>query len=90
MTDQPHADEDRWHVVVITDAKTLRRGLAALSRRAPGPDGTPFSGPWGALTLDEAESLAAAWNADPREGGTAHVAELYRYDNDPAWPDEYA
>jgi len=81
------ADAERWFVVVIRDPDGK---LTGLSRRRPGPGGRPFAGPWGALTEDEAARLADAYNADEREGGTADVMELYRYDRDPGWPPELA
>ena len=85
----PENDDDtgRWFVVVIREPDGKLHGL---SRRRPGPDGQPFAGPWGALTEDEAGELAAAYNADEREGGTAEAVELFRYDRDPVWPEEQA
>lgn len=68
---EPDVDDQRYHVV------TIDGGRYALSR--PGPDGT-----WRMLTPAEAESLAQAWNDDPREGSTAVVAEVVIYDRDPA------
>lgn len=85
---RPEAVEDRRFVVTIRepDGKLVN----GLSRRHAGPDGQPFAGPWAALTQDEAERLADAYNADEREGGTAQVIELFRYDRDPEWPEEFA
>jgi hypothetical protein len=81
-------NDDRWYIVVIRNADG---SLSALSRRQPGPDGRPFAGPWGALTSAEAGELAGTWNASlPGDGSRAEVTELFRYDRDPAWPDEYA
>jgi hypothetical protein len=63
----PDVDEDRWFIVVVRD----RDGsLSALSRQMAGPDGRPFTGPWGLLTQDEADQIAQLWNDDPGEGGT--------------------
>lgn len=77
--------EDRWFVVVVHEQDRM----IVLSRRAAGDRGK-FSGPWGALTEDEATELATTWNADEREGGVAEVAEMYRYDRDPGWPESEA
>jgi hypothetical protein len=80
--------EGRWYIVVIREEDGA---LSGLSRRHPDPvTGEPFAGPWGALSEEEAEKLADAWNADPREGGPAEVVQLYRYDKDPGWPEEQA
>lgn len=78
--------EDRWFVVVIREPDGKLHGL---SRRQPSPDGRPFGGPWAALTGEEAARLADAYNADQRDGGTAEVVELFRYDRDPEWPEEF-
>ncbi len=78
-------DEGRWHIVVIDQPI----GFSALSRRDPGERG-PFTGEWRLLSESEAEELAQAFNDDPREGGTAHVVEVYRFDGDPVWTEEYA
>jgi hypothetical protein len=78
------ASDDRWFMVVITDPDG---SLHALSRRLSDDIGTPFEGPWGALTQDEADGLADAFNLDPREGGTAQVVEVHRFDGDPVWRD---
>lgn len=83
-TTQAEREDDRWWVVVIREPDGTLNGL---SRRQRGADGQPFTGPWGALTEDEADSLASAYNADEREGGTAEPLELFRYDNDPLWPE---
>jgi len=74
-----------YFIVVIREPDG---SLNALSRRRPGPDGTPYAGPWGALTEERADQLAAAYNADPREGGTAEVVEVWRFDGDPEWTDD--
>lgn len=87
IEDMPDANMDRWYIVVIREPDGNMNGL---SRRQPGADGKPFAGPWSALTEDEAAGLAGAWNADEREGGTAEVVELFRYDRDPQWPEEFA
>jgi hypothetical protein len=80
------ASIDRYFVVVIREADGK---LTALSRRTPGLDGHPFSGPWGTLTEDEATELAEVYNADERPGGGfAEPVEVYRFDGDPEWPEE--
>lgn len=87
MSTTTSGDRDRYFVVVIreTDGK-----LTALSHRTPGPDGHPFSGPWGMLTEDEANGLTETYNADGRDASTAEAVEVFRYDNDPEWPEIYA
>jgi len=80
-------NDERYFIVVIREKDG---GLNALSRRDPGTDGEPFAGPWRLLTEDEAGQLAEAYNNDPRESGTASSAEVFRFDSDPGWPDEYA
>jgi hypothetical protein len=75
--------DDRYFITVIREDDSR---LHALSRRGPGPDGEPFTGPWRLLTEDEASQLAGAYNADPREGGQAEVIEVFRFSNDPDWP----
>jgi hypothetical protein len=77
---------DRWSIVVIRE---LDGTLNALSRRLPGLDGTPFSGPWAMLTEDEATELAEIYNADERDESKAEPVAVYRYDNDPYWPEQY-
>jgi hypothetical protein len=79
---------DRYFIVVVrgTNLGTMH----ALSRRDGGPDGTPYAGPWRLLTEDEALSLAQARNDDPREDSPAEAVEVYRFDNDPEWTEEYA
>lgn len=77
--------DDRYFIVVVRDEDG---SLDALSRRQPGPDGTPFTGPWGLLAETEAIELAGAWNDDPREDGTAGAVEVYRFDGDPAWTED--
>jgi hypothetical protein len=79
--------EDRWFVVVVREPDGT---LTGLSRRQDGPAGEPFAGPWAALTGEEAAGLADAYNADEREGGTAEAAELFRFAQDPGWPEEFA
>lgn len=71
---------DRYHIVIVRDGDRL----SGLSRRSDGPHG-PFSGEWRFMAEDEAGELAAAFNADEREGGTAEVVEVYRFDADPEW-----
>ena len=82
---RPALPEDRWFVVVIREADGK---LNALSRRTPGLNGHPFSGPWGMLTEDEATELAEVYNADDRDTSTAEAVEVYRFDGDPEWPEE--
>lgn len=78
---------DRWSIVVIHETDGTHN---ALSHRLPGPDGTPFAGPWGMLTEDEATALAEAYNADERDESKAEAVAVYRYDRDPEWPENYA
>lgn len=66
---------DRWFVVVIEEQPDAPTRFSALSR--PLPDGT-----WQLLTEEEAGEIAGAWNADEREGGEAHVVEVFVYDRD--------
>ena len=81
-------DDDRWFIVVIREDDGT---LNAISRRQPDPDGKPFAGPWGAMTEAEASELSRIFNEDDaRKGGTAEITELFRYDRDPVWPDQYA
>jgi hypothetical protein len=77
----------RYYVVVIREPDG---SLTGLSRRRPDAAGTPFAGEWGALAEEDASALADAYNADARKGGPAEPVELFRYDHDPAWPDELA
>jgi hypothetical protein len=56
-------DEDRWYIVVIRE---LDGQLNALSRRSPGPDGEPFTGPWAALTSAESRRALFRYDRDPR------------------------
>ena len=78
------APDTAYFVVVVRDPDG---SVHALSRRQDGPQG-PFTGPWGLLTQQDADGLAKAYNDDPREGGTAEAAEVFRFDNDPVWTEE--
>lgn len=82
--DSPY-ENDRYHIVVVEEEGRF----SCLSRRMDGEHG-PFSGEWRLLGEAEAEELAEVFNADPRPGGTAHVAEVFRFDRDPKWPEEHA
>lgn len=79
-------DTDRVYVVVINGPGKP----SVVSRRMPGDQ--PFTGPWGCLTEEEADQLATAFNDsdshDPREIAT--VAEVYRWEDDPTWPDSHS
>jgi hypothetical protein len=77
--------DDRYFITVIREKDG---SLNAISRRDPGPDSEPFTGPWRLLTEDEADRLAGAYNKDPREGGRAEAIEVFRFDGDPDWPDD--
>lgn len=80
-------DEERWFIVVLVTPDGKADG--ALSR--PLRDAADRPGPWGLLTEEEAQRLAAAWTADGRDPGppglTAQVVEVYRFDADPEDPD---
>ncbi len=88
MPERP--DEERWYIVVTV----LDGVLTGFSRRKDGERG-PFTGEWQLLTHTEATRLHAALEADPADGlqggpGETHIVEVYRYTNDPDWPEEYA
>lgn len=80
------ADEGRHHIVVVRDGN----GAFALSRRQHGE--RPFSGKWGLLTEAEAQEIIDALEADPTGDGDERfeIVEVFRYVNDPSWPEEYA
>lgn len=80
--------DERWYIVVVLDAGGR---LSALSRREH-EDGQPFAGGWRLLGPCEAERLASAFNDDPTEPRTsrASVVEVYRFEHDPVWTEEFA
>jgi hypothetical protein len=86
-------EEERCYIVVLVTPEG--KATAGLSRPlhldGTGEPNEPFDGSWGLLTEEEAQRLAGAWNADPRQpdvpGENAQVVEVYRFDADPDDPD---
>jgi hypothetical protein len=78
--------DEKNFLVVVRDGG----GTFGLSRRQHGE--RPFSGEWGLLDEAEAKELADALAADPTgdDDERVEVVEVFRYVNDPAWPEEYA
>lgn len=80
------ANEGRCYIVLVAADGTDKPFLWAASRRTH-LGGRKFQGAWGLLTEDEATELAAAINADPATTKAARVVEVFRYENDPEWPE---
>lgn len=72
MPDEP--DNDRWYIVVITEANGEFSAM------------TVSAGHLTLCTETEADAIVAAWTADPREGGAAHKVEVFHYDGCPIRP----